>query len=143
MSALRIFFSSPGDVGEERLLAQLVVKRLQAEFAAFLRIEPVFWEHEPLRATANFQEQIPLPAQSDIVVFIFWARLGTRLPANITRPDGSRFASGTEFEFENAVSAHCQRGVPDLLVYRKSSEPVAVLDKRVAILPMQHRYSVL
>ncbi|MGA2262767.1 MAG: hypothetical protein ABSH28_15200 [Acidobacteriota bacterium] len=89
MSALRIFFSSRGDVGEERLLAQQVVERLQAEFAAFLRIESVFWEHEPLRATANFQEQIPLPAQSDIVVFIFWARLGTRLPANITDPTGA------------------------------------------------------
>jgi hypothetical protein len=31
-------------------------------------IEPIFWEHEPLRATAGFQEQIPRPADADIVV---------------------------------------------------------------------------
>src|ERR1035441_9547702 len=131
MLIVRIFFSSPGDVGEERNLGQQIIKRLQAEFAGRVTIEPIFWEHEPLRATANFQDQIPHPSEMDIVVFILWSRLGTRLPAQFTRPDGSRYASGTEYEFEDALNGHSRKGTPDILVYRKSAEPVAVLDKTI------------
>ena len=56
---MRIFISSPGDVAEERVLANKLVRRLQEEFADRARIEPVFWEHEPLLATGTFQKADP------------------------------------------------------------------------------------
>ena len=85
---LRIFISSPGDVGEERVIAERVIERLAGEFGQFLEIDPVLWEHEPLRATSHFQEQIVLPSKTDVVVCILWSRLGTRLPEGFTREDG-------------------------------------------------------
>src|SRR5713226_2941827 len=103
--ALRVFISSPGDVAE-------VLRRLQSEFEGRGVVEAVDWEHEPLLATASFQEQIPLPSQCDVVVSILWTRLGTRLPARFHRPDGSCYASGTEFEFEDAAAAFRRTAKP-------------------------------
>ena len=102
LERLRIFISSPGDVAEERVLANRLVRRLADEFADRLWIEPIFWEHEPLLASDTFQRQIPRPAECQIAICILWSRLGTRLPADIVRADGSRYASGTEYEFEDA-----------------------------------------
>lgn len=131
---LRIFISSPGDVGEERAIAKRVVARLEAELSSRAGLTAIFWEHEPLLATASFQEQIVHPAESDIVVSILWSRLGTRLPSRFRRPDGSTYASGTEYEFEAAAEAHREHGRPDLLVYRKTAEPVARLVDRQQVL---------
>lgn len=128
MIPLRIFVSSPGDVGEERALTQDVLNRLEGEFLSRVKFEPIFWEHEPLRASASFQEQIPDPADADIVICIIWSRLGTRMPGNITRVDGSRYASGTEYEFEKALSGFKTKGFPDLLVYRKTAPPLIPAD---------------
>src|SRR5271156_3237893 len=109
LERLRIFISSPGDVAEERVIANKLVCRLSDEFERQLRIEPVFWEHEPLLATSTFQKQIPPPRDCEVVVCILWSRIGTRLPAEITRqknshfgPAGSRYSSGREYEFEEA-----------------------------------------
>ena len=131
---MKIFISSPGDVGEERSLAALVLDRLKKEFAGRVTLEPYFWEHEPLRATDTYQPQIMLPSQADIVLVILWARLGSRLPQKITRPDGTTYASGTEFEFEDAVNGYRTRGLPDLLVYRKSKEPLITLSNEQEVL---------
>ena len=120
---LKVFVSSPGDVQEERSIAQRVLRRLADQFSAVVQIEPIFWEHEPLVATQNFQEGIPSPAATNIVVCILWARIGTRLPASIHRPDGSRYDSGTQYEFEMALEGRRERGEPDLLVYRKTAQP--------------------
>ncbi|MGH7928973.1 MAG: hypothetical protein ACREQV_14385, partial [Candidatus Binatia bacterium] len=62
MKKLRIFISSPGDVFEERAIAQRVIDRLQSEYIGRLVLEPVLWEHEPLVATGNFQEQLVRPS---------------------------------------------------------------------------------
>src|SRR6187431_459575 len=103
LKSLRIFVSSPGDVAEERLIARRVIGRLEAQFGDVVQLKPVFWEHEPLLATASFQEQVPRPSESDIAIVILWSRIGTTLPGHIRRPDGSSYSSGTEFEFEDAV----------------------------------------
>jgi tetratricopeptide (TPR) repeat protein len=128
---LRIFISSPGDVAEERVIANNLVRRLADEYAQRLWIEPVFWEHEPLLATETFQSQIPPPRDCDVAVCILWSRIGTRLPADITRqedsrfgPAGSRYASGTEYEFEDAARGFERTGSPQLLVYRKTATPL-------------------
>ena len=134
INTIRIFISSPGDVFEERTLAQRVIDRMQAEFAGRAVLEPVFWEHEPLLATDTFQTQITKPSDADIMVAILWSRLGTRLPKDFTRKDGSRYESGTEFEFEDAVEAFRATGKPQLLVYRKTAKASVQLDDEKALL---------
>ena len=137
---LTIFVSSPGDVAEERLIAKRVLDRLAAEFAPAATIESILWEHEPLLASGTFQTQLIRPAETDIVVCILWSRLGTRLPQQFKHPDGSPYNSGTEFEFEDALEGRKQCGVPDLLVYRKTAEPlVSLKDTQAASQALQQK----
>ncbi len=131
---LVVFISSPGDVGQERLLTTRVLERLQGEFGNRLELWPVLWEHEPLRATGHFQEQIVLPSQTDIVICILWSRLGTRLPEGFQRPDGSGYLSGTEWEFEDAIRAFQSKGAPHLLVYRRLGDPLVALNDEQSLL---------
>jgi Tfp pilus assembly protein PilF len=123
LKTLRIFISSPGDVAEERLIARRVIGRLDSQVGDVLHLQPVFWENQPLLATASFQEQLPNPSATDVVISILWSRLGTVLPGHIRRADGSSYASGTEFEFEDAVEAFRRTGKPDIVVYRKTATP--------------------
>jgi tetratricopeptide (TPR) repeat protein len=132
LKTLRIFVSSPGDVAEERLIARRVIGRLEAQFGDFLHLEPLFWEHEPLLATASFQEQITRPSETDIAIAILWSRMGTALPGHIRRADGTPYSSGTEFEFEDAVDGFRRNGKPELLVYRKTAPPAWPADDELA-----------
>jgi tetratricopeptide (TPR) repeat protein len=132
LKSLSVFVSSPGDVAEERLIARRVIGRLEAQFGDVLHLEPLFWEHEPLLATASFQEQIPRPSETDIAIAILWSRMGTALPGHIRRPDGSSYSSGTEFEFEDAVEGFRRNGKPELLVYRKTAPPTWPADDGLA-----------
>jgi tetratricopeptide (TPR) repeat protein len=131
---LRIFISSPGDVFEERALAGRVIERLQSEYIGRLVLEPVIWEHEPLVATATFQAQIVKPSETDVVIAILWSRLGTPLPKQFTRADGSRYESGTEYEFEEAMEGFRKNGKPDLLVYRRTAPPSVRLDDEKSLM---------
>ena len=128
MRKLQFFISSPGDVCEERALASRVIERLQSEYMGRVALETILWEHEPLVATATFQVQLVKPSESDVVICILWSRLGTRLPAQFTRADGSRYESGTEYEFEEAMEGFRKNGKPDLLVYRRTAPPSVRLD---------------
>jgi len=134
LKTLRFFISSPGDVFEERAIASRVIERLQSEYIGKVVLEPVLWEHEPLVATSTFQHQIVKPSDTDVVIAILWSRLGTRLPKEFVRPDGSRFESGTEFEFEEAIEGFRKNGKPDLLVYRKTAPPSVRLDDEKELL---------
>ena len=102
-------------------MTESTVERLQFRYAGRVKFEACLWEHLPMRASARFQEQIPRPSEFDIVVMILWSRIGTRLSADMRRPDGTTYASGTEFEFEDAVAAARERGLPHLLVFRKTA----------------------
>ena len=132
MTMLRLFISSPGDVGREREVAYRVIERVEAWFGGRVTLEGYFWEHEPMRATrGDFQENIPEPANFDLVVCILWSRLGSRLHPGIhQRSDGSPYASGTEYEFENARESFKRSGRPDLLVYRRTEMPLFPAEPR-------------
>ena len=119
---------------EERAIASRVIERLQSEYIGKVVLESVLWEHEPLLATSTFQDQIVKPSDADIVVAILWSRLGTRLPKEFVRADGSRYESGTEFEFEEAIKGFRENGKPDLLVYRKTAPPSVRLDDEKELL---------
>ena len=134
MKTLRFFISSPGDVFEERAIASRVIERLQSEYIGKVVLEPVLWETEPLVATSTFQHQIVKPSDTDVVVAILWSRLGTKLPKEFVRADGSRYESGTEFEFEEAIEGFRKNGKPDLLVYRKTAPPSVRLDDEKELL---------
>lgn len=135
MQTLTLFVSSPGDVRDERQAVGRIVERLQARYWNFLRLEPVLWEKEPLRATAHFNEELIRPSDCDLFVCVLWSRLGSPLPSQFNRKDGTRFDSGTEWELEEATDAFEERAAkkdgkpkPDILVYRRMSERPAGSD---------------
>jgi hypothetical protein len=127
---LRVFLSSPGDVAKERQLAREAIAELQREpqFEA-VKLEAVSWDdpqgRTPLVAQLDPQTAVerglPKPSQCDAVIGIFWARMGSPLPADkYKKTDGSAFLSGTEYELEDAFGANPG---PDVLLYRRSEEP--------------------
>jgi WD40 repeat protein len=87
-------------------------------------------------ASGHFQDSIELPSTFDIVVLILGSRLGTPLPERTTVReykgiDGRTPVTGTEWEYEEALAAARQSGVPDLLVYRgRRKSLVEILDDR-------------
>jgi formylglycine-generating enzyme required for sulfatase activity len=130
---LRIFLSSPGDVSRERARAIGVIERIESELAYrdWLRLEVVAWDKRgagtPMPAHLEPQEAINeglcRPSECDIVVVIFGARMGTRLSERHKKPDGSRYRSGTEYEYLDAVTAADKTGTPMVLVYRCEEAP--------------------
>jgi hypothetical protein len=74
------------------------------------------------------------PRRIDIVVVILWSQLGVPLPDDRFRGAISgRVATGTEWEFEDALAGARERGVPNLLFYRKTAEPILGLGDRSAV----------
>jgi tetratricopeptide (TPR) repeat protein len=123
MRNYRVFLSSPNDVLAERDRAQLVIERLNSEHPEGELFSLSRWEHAYYHASSPPQGQIPNPGEHDIVICIFWKRIGTDLPSVYDRPDGTS-RTGTEYEFESAREARelRQDGLPDILVYRKTEK---------------------
>lgn len=136
---LKVFISSPGDVIPERRILREIINNLNKELADEVFLKPVFWEDQPLLAHETFQAQIEPAEDSHIYVGIFWSRLGSPLPANITRKDGSTYDSGSEYEFETAKQGHEVSGYPKMLVYRKMAQAMVPLDDRETIMTALHQ----
>ena len=127
MKTLRLFISSPGDVGRERHATAEIVRRLQSEFAEHVTLDPYFWEWEPVDFGKDYQANIRSTADFDIVICILWSRLGSKLsdqhklPPPYNRPANS----GTEFELLHALHGQQQHPerLPDLLVWKNDAPP--------------------
>lgn len=117
----RVFISSPVDVVPERKAARKVIERINKEMSQTVRLVPEFWEDNPMLATETFQTQINSPRSCDIFLGVFWSKLGSRLPSDICRDDGTIYNSGSEYEFEQAYYGHRESGKPHILVYRKTA----------------------
>ena len=119
----RVFLSSPSDVQPEREAAERVVRRLGGVYAEHVDLRLYRWERKFYEAAKGFQEQIESIAKFDLVVAIFWARIGTELPPDIfQREDGSAFESGTVLEVEAGLEARELYGRPAVFVFRKTAE---------------------
>jgi len=119
-NSLRIFVSSPDDVKDERSIVKDVIERLSIEYEAYFELEPILWENEAIVATGGFQDSLVEPGTCDIVLVIFWSKLGTPLPKKHFHG-----MTGTEWEFINAVERSTkQSGTPQVLVFRKEAPMV-------------------
>ncbi|WP_158816724.1 AAA family ATPase [Methylocapsa sp. S129] len=105
----------------------MIVDRLAQDYARHFTLETYRWEYEPMLASGHFQDSIDPPSACDIVVLIVWSRLGTSLPARTavreySGLDGRTPVTGTEWEYEDALKAARERGTPDIIAFRKTSE---------------------
>jgi WD40 repeat protein len=117
---LRIFVSSPDDVKDERSIVKDIIERMRIEYEAYFDLEPILWENEAIVATGGFQDSLVEPGTCDIVLVIFWSKLGTPLPKKYFHG-----MTGTEWEFINAIErATKQNGTPQVLVFRKDAPMV-------------------
>ena len=129
-----IFVSSPNDVAPERGRVQAVTVKLNREYEGLVRLETVLWEEHFYTADKSFQPQIPDAVASDIVISIFWTRIGAELPADFPHmPNGKPYPSGTAYELLTALEASKAGGVPDVYVFRKLADatlPMADAERR-------------
>jgi DNA-binding response OmpR family regulator len=139
----QIFISSPGDVIPERRALKTVIGRLNEEFSGRAYLIPILWEEEPLLASDTFQAQIHPPRETDIYFGILWSRIGSPLPKTILRKDGTRYDSGTAFEFEDALAGFNERGSPEMLLYRKSGAPTISLSDRAVVMDRLEQIDLL
>jgi WD40 repeat protein len=155
MKIIRVFVSSPGDVKAERSIADRLLRSTAQEFGIPVSVQysnllreerssllpdtkptddelvlcPYFWEYQRFSLDLGYQDQIPNPAQFDLVICILWSRLGTKLHPRFRMPDGSEPRSGTEFELGWAKEQHQKTpGVPALQIYRNRSRPNPPVD---------------
>lgn len=132
---VRIFLASPGDVLEERQAARELLHRLEREplVRRDFTLETVSWDDPdapaPMLATLTPQQAVaralPRPSQCDLTILILWGRMGT--PLDERKPDGTPYASGSEWEFEDARRA----GRP-ILVYRRTTALPPPADEETA-----------
>ena len=131
---IKVFVSSPVDVTPERGRAQAVVARLNRDYEGRVRFEAVLWEEQFYKADRSFQPQISEAVACDIVVSIFWTRIGSELSADFPRmQSGERYPSGTAYELLTALAASKAKGVPDVYVFRKTADamlPTADAERR-------------
>lgn len=133
---LKIFLSSPGDVRDERAQARRIIERISRDVRDIIKIQVIAWDQPgssvPMLANMPPQEAINLgltrPSECEIVIVIFWARMGTPLPKEYLKTDGSVYLSGTEWEYEDAIKAASEKGLPYVLVYRRDNPPAIKLD---------------
>jgi WD40 repeat protein len=126
---LRIFVSSPGDVPEERRLAREMIEAVarQPLLKGQVTFDVISYDDAdapaPMSATQTPQVSVNRysgrPAECDLTIVVLWSRLGTPLPEEIRRDDGTRYESGTVWELEDARTA--QR---EIWIYRRTQEPV-------------------
>ncbi|MCL4252203.1 MAG: SUMF1/EgtB/PvdO family nonheme iron enzyme [Anaerolineae bacterium] len=127
MRVFEIFLSSPGDVEQERDDAQDVINAINndPEFDD-IHLKLYRWDDKevviPMSATDTPQKSVDiymtLPSKCDLVVVIFWSRMGSPLVM-----DDREYLSGTHYEYSEAIGGYEQHGTPKVWLYRCAEEP--------------------
>ena len=125
---IRVFISSPGDVNAERKIALDVIDYFpnRPAYREKVAFRVVAWD-KPGAGTAMLgtltpQEAInrglPKPSECDIVIVIFWSRMGTPF----TDTDGKDYLSGTHWEMLDALNSD----LPETIIFRRTEKKLFV-----------------
>ena len=123
--SLRVFLSSPGDVNDERKAVLEALDRLpnRPSFREKITFRVIAWDKPgadtPMLATMSPQEAIdaglPKPSECDIVITIFYSRMGTSFTMH-----GTPYLSGTQYELLDALNCD---NPPHTLIYHRTEKP--------------------
>jgi len=128
---IKVFLSSPGDVAPERKVVLDTIDRFpnRPAFRDKVAFRVVAWDKigadTPMIANMTPQHAInarlPLPSDCDIVITIFWTRMGTPFVDD----DGVEYMSGTHWELMDALKS------PDTIpvIYQRLEEPQFKIDE--------------
>ncbi len=121
VKTISLFVSSPGDVRPERDVVSRVVQRINDEQRGLLYVKDIRWESGYYGAHDTFQSQIIETEACNLVVCVFWRRLGSELPEDFPKRmnNGKPYPSGTVYELMTAREARSAKGTPDVWVYKK------------------------
>lgn len=126
---VRVFVSSPGDLGPERDVVKRVIEGIddfpsyKARFKilhyAYEDLVPGVVGAEPQRVVNAYMLR---PEDADIFVCLMWRRMGTPTAGLVDPDTGDLYRSGTEYEFLTAYRARIAAGddaaPPHVLLYR-------------------------
>lgn len=109
----RCFIASPGDTSEERDLCDKVIEDINTSMGSYFgfRLETVKWENNVHPAIGTDGQDVineQLGLNYDIFIGIMYMRFGTPTP---------RAGSGTEEEFNRAVSLHQANNYVEIMFY--------------------------
>lgn len=125
VTRLNVFISSPGDVNEERDIAEQIILKVGRNplIEPHFTLKPLRFEKDVPSAAMNPQDAVDYymgkAKDAHVVVCIFCGRMGTPY----THPQtGERFDSGTQYEFVDAYRSNQKTGRPHVMVYRGSRD---------------------
>ena len=135
---IRIFFSSPGDVEDEREIARDVIEELQQLEGEEIGVNLIYkgWETDTYPAVGRPQEVINKQiGDYEIFVGVFWTRYGT--------PTGEA-ESGTVEEFERALENRDEDDIPSVLFYFRQTpvkmETIEELEQKMKVVRFRLEY---
>jgi hypothetical protein len=119
---VRVLVCSPEDVSAEREVACAILRSMAPDFEDVFTLQVDEWRDLPMDTARQYQENIPDPADMDLVVVLFWTRLGSPF----RHKDGTEFRSATVYELQRGVES----ATTTVLTYRKLGMP-AMTDEDV------------
>ena len=127
---VKLFLSCPGDVADkEGRAAWDIIQRINRNFRRWIRFDVIFYLEAGIAMPAHENPQITIErelgksVECDVVVGIFWARMGTKLPVKAFQNPftGKQCLSGSEHEVLSALAQSIETGgKPLTLVYRRT-----------------------
>jgi hypothetical protein len=121
----RVFIACPGDLQEQRGVVSRALTALNQDPEFIGRVELVPYAYEniaPARSGMDPEEVVTSymlrPEDADLLICMFWRRMGTPQAKLINPATNAPYQSGTEYEYLAAYAAAQQRSLPAILLYR-------------------------
>lgn len=123
----------------ERKHAREVCNKLNHErlFREHIKLTLIAWDQPGVNVAMEagltpqkaIESGLPSPRDCDLVIGIFWARLGTPLPVDqYVKSDGTPFRSGSEWEILDALDSCAETQKPTVWIYHRTDPFMVAID---------------